>query len=142
MLGLRIGLAPVLTIALGAAAAVATYADGLDFAAYRSKVEPIFYKKRPGHARCVSCHSAANNSFRLQPLPEGATSYTEEQSHKNFDVVSKLVIPGNPDKSALLFHPLSQEGGGDVFHSGGRQFLDKNDPDWKAIAAWINEGKK
>jgi len=127
---------------VGVAFVAAALAQSLDFATYRSRVEPVFYKKRPGHARCVSCHSAANNSFRLQPIPDGATAYTEEQSRKNFEVVSKLVIPGNPDKSVLLFHPLAQEGGGDEFHSGGRQFLDKNDPDWKAIADWISQAKK
>ena len=137
MLGSRTVLVLVMGVAVGAAA----QAQSLNFETYRSRVEPVFYKKRPGHARCVSCHSAANNSFRLQALPEGATAYTEEQSRKNFDVVSKLIIPGNPDKSVLLFHPLSHEGGGDEFHSGGRQFLDKNDPDWKTIAAWISEAK-
>jgi hypothetical protein len=126
---------------VGVAFVAAALAQSLDFATYRSRVEPVFYKKRPGHARCVSCHSAANNSFRLQAIPDGATAYTEEQSRKNFEVVSKLVIPGNPDKSILLFHPLAQEGGGDEFHSGGRQFLDKNDPDWKAIADWISQAK-
>jgi hypothetical protein len=35
-------------------------------------------------------------------------------------------------------HPLAHDGGGDVFHAGGRQFADKNDPDWKSIAAWAN----
>ena len=134
----RCRLALVLVAAV-AAAAVAP-AQSLDFATYRSRVEPIFTKKRAGHARCVACHSAANNSFRLQPLAEGAT-YTEEQSRKNFEVVSQLVNPSDPDKSLLLFHPLSQEGGGDIFHSGGRQFLTKDDPDYKTIAAWISQAK-
>ncbi|HXP84179.1 MAG TPA: hypothetical protein VN841_05635 [Bryobacteraceae bacterium] len=136
MLGSRL----VLALAVGVAAAAAAQAQSLDFATYKSRVEPVFYKKRPGHARCVACHSAANNSFRLQPLAEGA-SYTEEQSRKNFDVVAKLVIPGDPDKSVLLFHPLAQDGGGDEFHSGGRQFLNKSDPDWKTIADWIAQAK-
>lgn len=127
---------------VAAIAATATApAQSLDFEIYRSRVEPVFYKKRAGHARCVSCHSAANNSFRLQPLAQGATAYTEEQSRKNFEVVSKLVIPGNPDESPLLFHPLAEDGGGDEFHSGGRQFLTKSDPDWKVIAAWISQAK-
>ena len=34
-------------------------------------------------------------------------------------------------------HPLAHEAGGDEFHSGGRQFLSKDDPDWKAMAAWV-----
>ena len=57
---------------------------------------------------------------------------------QNFATISKLVNAGEPDTSRLLLHPLAPEGGGDVYHSGGRQFADKNDPEWKAIAAWVN----
>ena len=38
---------------------------------YKAKVEPIFLKKREGHARCVVCHAGAGNAFRLQPLAPG-----------------------------------------------------------------------
>ncbi len=115
-------------------------AQSLDYQVYKQRIEPIFSKKRPPHARCVSCHSASNNSFRLQPLPEGA-SWTDDQSRKNFESVSKLVKPGDPAASILLTHPLAQEAGGDIFHSGGRQFVSKDDPDWKAIADWVRGGK-
>jgi hypothetical protein len=111
-------------------------AQSLDYETYKKTVEPIFLKKRTGHARCVACHSASNNAFRLQPLPEGST-WTEEQSRLNFESVSKLVNKANPKASMLLMHPLAHEAGGDEFHSGGRQFLSKDDPDWKVIAAWI-----
>ena len=123
-------------------ATIAALAAGqsLDYETYKKSVEPIFAKSRPGHARCVACHSAANNSFKLQPLAEGST-WTEEQSRRNFEVVSKLVNPAKPEASLLLIHPLAHEAGGDEFHSGGRQFLSKDDPDWKAIAAWIGKGK-
>jgi hypothetical protein len=111
-------------------------AQTLDYEVFKTTVEPVFVKKRPGHARCVACHSAANNAFKLQPLAEGAT-WTEEQSRRNFESVSKLVNKTNPKASLILMHPLAHEAGGDEFHSGGRQFLSKDDPDWKAIAAWI-----
>ena len=111
-------------------------AQSLDYETYKRTVEPIFAKKRPGHARCVACHSASNNPFRLQPLAEGST-WTEEQSRRNFESVSKLVNAANPQASKLLIHPLAHEAGGDEFHSGGRQFLSRDDPDWKAIAVWI-----
>jgi hypothetical protein len=120
---------------LAALLASGAIAQTLDYETYKTTVEPIFIKKRPGHARCVACHSAANNAFRLQPLPEGAV-WTDEQSRMNFEVVKKLVNPKNPQASLLLMHPLAHEAGGDEFHSGGRQFLSKDDPDWKAIAAW------
>ena len=38
-------------------------------------------------------------------------------------MVSKLVNPGDPDTSRLLMQPLAPEGGGDVFHSGGRHIV-------------------
>jgi hypothetical protein len=114
--------------------------QSLDYETYKKAVEPIFVKKRAGHARCVACHTTGNNSFRLQPLAEGST-WTEEQSRRNFESVSKLVNPANPQASTLLIHPLAQEAGGHEFHSGGRQFLSKDDPDWKAIAAWIGVAK-
>src|SRR4051794_857423 len=51
----------------------------LDFGFYRSKVEPIFLRKRAGHTRCVVCHADASNNFRLARLSAGAASWTEEQ---------------------------------------------------------------
>ena len=116
-------------------------AQSLDFEAYRTKVEPIFLKKREGHSRCVSCHAGNHSSLVLQPLAEGKTKYTVEQSRKNFDSVKNLVVPGKPEKSKLVLHPLAQEGGGDEFHSGGRQFLTKDDPDWKIMADWVRGAK-
>jgi hypothetical protein len=113
----------------------------LDFEYYRTRVEPIFLKKRPGHARCVVCHAASNNAFRLQPLSTGSTNWTEEQSRSNFEMASRLVTPGHPTTSRLLVHPLSAEAGGDRFHSGGRQFPSQNDPDWRVLADWVRNAK-
>ena len=110
----------------------------LDFAFYKARVEPIFLKKKAGHTRCVVCHSESNNFLKLQPLERGAKAWTEAESRKNFEAVSKLVNPGEPMVSRLLMHPLAPEGGGDVFHSGGRQFMSVNDPDWKTMAAFVN----
>ncbi len=116
-------------------------AQSLDYGVYKNQVQPIFLKKRPTHARCVVCHAGANNAFRLQPLDKGATDWTEEQSRKNFELVSRLVKPGDPDASHLLKQPLAHTGGGEEFHSGGRQFATKDDPDWKTIADWVKAGK-
>jgi hypothetical protein len=43
-------------IAMALLMASVAFAADLDFATYRSRVEPIFLKKRPGHARCITCH--------------------------------------------------------------------------------------
>lgn len=112
-------------------------AQTLDFEVYRTRVEPVFLKKRPGHARCVVCHVDAATAFKLQKLSPGSATWTEEQSRKNFAAVSRLVTPGDPDSSRLLKHPLAPDAGGDVFHGGGRQFASKGDPEYEAIAAWI-----
>jgi len=129
--------AALITIALASTA----FAAGFDFEMYRTTVEPVFLKKRPGHARCVVCHDASNSAFRLQPLSPGATTWTEEQSRRNFENVTHLVTAGDPDKSRLLIHTLAPDAGGDDFHGGGRQFASRQDPEWKAIADWVSAAK-
>ena len=116
-------------------------APALDFETFKSRVEPVFLQKRDGHTRCYVCHVESNNNFRLEKLSTGSSAWTEEQSRKNFEMVSKLVNPGDAATSRLLLHPLAPEDGGDVYHSGGRQFADKNDPAWKTLAQWINGEK-
>jgi hypothetical protein len=113
----------------------------LDFDFFRVRVEPIFLQKREGHARCYMCHAESNNALRLEKIAPGETAWDRDQSRRNFEVVSKLVNPGDPTTSRLLLHPLAPEDGGDVFHSGGRQFASKNDPAWKTLAQWVNGEK-
>lgn len=132
---------PIRLVIVAAIVASFAAAQSLDYATYKAKVEPIFLKKREGHARCVVCHAGAANGFHLQPLAPGASTWTEEQSKQNFETVSKLVSKANLMNSPLLKHPLAGTAGGDDFHSGGRQFQSKNDPDWKAIADWASGAK-
>ena len=113
----------------------------LDYNFFKMRVEPVFLKKRPEHVRCYVCHSESNNAFKLQHLSPGAKTWTDEQSHKNFESASTLVVPGDLAKSRLLLQPLAPQAGGNPYHSGGRQFENKNDPDWKILAEWVS-GKK
>ena len=117
-------------------------AQSVDFEFFTASVEPIFLKKRPGHARCYYCHSSEENpaAFHLQKLSPGSTFWTEEQSQQNFEVVSRLVTPGDATKSRLLMHPLSPDAGGQQ-HSGGRQFASQSDPDWLTLAEWVRGQK-
>ena len=132
----------MLAIALGAGLSCElAAAPGLDFGTFKDRIEPIFLQKRPGHTRCYVCHAESNNNFRLEKLAPGQGKWNDEQSRKNFEMIAKLVNPGDPDTSRLLLHPLAPEGGGDVFHSGGRQFGDKNDPAYKTIADWVKAAK-
>ena len=129
---------------LGTVVAVAVLLQGhasaqsLDYDYFKTRVEPIFLAKRAGHVRCYVCHSdRSNNSFKLETIARGGKFWTEEQSRKNFEVVSRLVAPGDPGKSLLLLQPLAPEAGGNAFHTGGRQFATKDDPSWKTLARWV-----
>ncbi len=113
----------------------------LDYEFFKARVEPIFLKKRPTHARCYVCHEEANHALKLAKLSPGSTTWTEEESRRNFAIVSALVTPGDPLGSTLLHHPLAPEAGGDAFHSGGRQFESQSDPDWMTIAEWVRGQK-
>jgi YVTN family beta-propeller protein len=108
----------------------------LDFEYFKTNVQPIFLAKRDGHARCVSCH-IEGTPMRLQELSPGATTWNEEQSRKNFELVRTRVVPGNPKVSRLLIHPLANEGGGDLYHSGGKHWTSQSDPEWQTLAAWV-----
>jgi len=123
--------------ALASTTLVSDAASTLDYDFYKAKVQPIFLAKRPGHARCVMCHAGANNMLRLEMLAEGQATWTDEQTRKNFDTVSRIVqAVDDPLTAKILVHPLAPEAGGDAFHSGGRQFASKNDVNWKIIAQW------
>ena len=134
----------VMAALLAAAAApqmASRAAPALDYEFFKARVQPIFLQKRDGHTRCYVCHAESNNAFRLERLSAGASTWSEEQSRKNFEMASILVNPGDPATSRLLQQPLAPEAGGNVFHSGGRQFASKDDPNWKILADWVNGQK-
>jgi len=130
--------AALAALATSTSIAMVKDAPKLDYEFFKSRVEPVFLTKRADHARCYVCHAESNNAFHLERLSPGAHEWTDEQSHRNFEMLSILVNPGDPDTSRLMLHPLAPEGGGDVYHSGGRQFASKHDPAWRTLAAWIN----
>jgi hypothetical protein len=136
----RITLAAALAVAAGAFGAPAAETV-LDYDAFKARIEPIFLKHRAGHARCYTCHAESNNAFHLERLPPGSSFWSEAQSRRNFEMVLGLVVPGDIAASKLLQHPLAPEAGGESYHSGGRQFPTKTDPDWKTLAQWVNGAK-
>ena len=118
----------------------------LDYEFFKTRVEPIFIKKRwPDHSRCYVCHEISRHGggpLSIEPLPPGKDFWTEEQSRHNFEVVSKLVTPGDPLSSLFLLMPLAPEAGGLAdTHQGGRQFRSQDDPDWKNMEAWVRGQK-
>jgi hypothetical protein len=119
---------------------LAQAASTLDYAEFKAKIQPLLTEKRPGHARCITCHSTGTN-FRLTRLPKGRAEYTEEESRKNFEAVTRVVLPGVPQKSRLLIMPLAHEAGGTEFHPGGKHWESQSDPEWKALADWVTRAK-
>jgi hypothetical protein len=117
-----------------------TTSSDLSYDFFKARVEPLLLEKRPGHARCVVCHSTST-AFRLQPLPPGKASWSDEQSQKNFEMARKFVSAGNPAKSRLLVMPLATEAGGTEFHPGGKHWESQTDLEWKTLAEWVNGAK-
>lgn len=109
----------------------------LDYEFFKTNVEPIFVRKRPGHARCFLCHADPRiRVMSLVPLPHGVTEWNEEQSRKNFESVKQVAFPGDL-QSPLLVHPLATEAGGDIAHTGGKHFQSQSDPEWLTLKAFV-----
>jgi hypothetical protein len=107
----------------------------LDYEYFKTRVQPIFLAKRPGHARCVACHIGAT-PMNLTPMAKGSATWTEEETKKNFAAVQKVAVAGNP-KSMLLIHPLEESAGGDFYHSGGKHWTSQGDPEWQRLRAFV-----
>ena len=121
---------------VGPGAPFGSYQSEIYIAGMTADVEPIFTTKRPGNARCVTCHGFGT-TMKLQPLPAGAATWSDADARLNFDIVRARVVPGNPDQSRLLRHPLAEEAGGDPHHDGGKHWTSKSDPEWQTLAAWV-----
>jgi hypothetical protein len=109
----------------------------LNYEFFKTKVEAVFLDKRPGHARCVACHTLNNAPFHLVPLSPGSTGWDEQQSRQNFELIQRVAAPGIMD-SPLIKHPLAEEAGGDPHHGGGQQFASQQDPDWMTLKAFVS----
>jgi hypothetical protein len=126
-------------LALIALPALAGQQASLDYEYFKTKVQPIFVAKRPGHARCISCHSSGT-PLRLQPLAPGSTMWNDDESKKNFQAVQRAAAGSM--KSRLLLHPLDEQAGGDFFHNGGKHFASQNDPEWLVLKAFVTGATK
>ena len=51
----------------------------LDYEFFKARIEPIFTTKRPGNARCISCHGDGT-PMRLTPSRRGSATWTEDGS--------------------------------------------------------------
>ena len=133
------------TLARAGAAAGQQSPAGLDYGVYREQIEPLLLLDRggygPGVSACVTCHIQSGTPMRLEPLEEdgnGGVYWTEEQSRRNFDRISGLVAPGQPEQSRLLRAPLELGADGSDFHVGGKFWESQDDPEWQAMAVLVS----
>ena len=108
----------------------------LDFNFFQTCVQQIFLNKREGRMECTNCHGSGPRGF-AQDIPEDRSYWNFEESRENFEILKRYVEPGYPLRSRFLTHPLAPEDGGDNYHSGGRRWFSKEDPEWKMLAAWV-----
>jgi len=108
----------------------------LDYEFFKTRVQPVFLTKREGHARCYVCHSNNNARFHLVTLSEGATTWNDQQSRQNFELIKRVAVPGSID-SPIVMHPLDEKAGGHPHHGGGQQFQSQSDPAWQTLKAFV-----
>ena len=108
----------------------------VDFTFFRSCVQRVFQTPRDGHIRCSNCHDAGLIGFA--PVPgEGRAAWNDEEARRAFQVISRLIVPGNPEQSRFMLKPLHPDGGGSYAHNGVRRWQSRDDPEWQMLAAWI-----
>jgi len=111
-------------------------APALDYGFFKTRVQPVFLTKREGHGRCYVCHVNNNARFHVVPLSPGATSWNEQQSKQNFELIKRVAVPGVA-ASPIVNHPLDEKAGGDPHHGGGQQFESQSDPAWQTLKAFV-----
>ena len=107
----------------------------LDFEFYRTCVQDMIQSPKYGQLSCTVCH--AGGSIGFAPRPANGTSWTEQEARRGFEVVKRLIVPGNPIQSRWLLKPLHLDGGGSYTHNGPRRWLSRDDPEWQMLAAWV-----
>jgi len=113
----------------------------VDFEFFRTCVQNVFATPREGHIRCSNCHNAGQIGFA--PVPgSGRTTWNEEEARQAFQVIARLIVPGDPVRSRFLLKPLHPDSGGSYAHNGPRRWQNRDDPEWQMLAAWVRGERK
>ena len=107
----------------------------LDFEFFRSCVQQVFANPREGQIRCSNCHSGGLIGFA--PAPQRGNVWSDEEARRAFQVISRLILPGNPEQSRFLLKPLHSDGGGSYTHNGPRRWPNRDDQEWRMLAGWV-----
>jgi len=106
----------------------------VDFQYYRSCVHPnVLSVAKYGQLACTSCHAGGSAGF----APASSGVLTEAEARQGFEVLQRLIVPGDPARSRFLLKPLHPDGGGAYAHNGVRRWQSRSDPEWQTLAAWV-----
>ena len=108
----------------------------LDFAFFNACVQQVFARPREGHIRCSNCHNAGIIGFAPPPA-DGRDKWNDAEARRAFQLVSRVIVPGDPDRSRFLLKPLHPDAGGSYAHNGVRRWQSRNDPEYRMLAEWI-----
>lgn len=114
---------------------VAAKEPAVDFEFFRACVQPVFANPREGHIKCSNCHNADPIGFA--PVPADGKMWNDDEAKRAFQVITRLIVPGNPEQSRFLLKPLHPDGGGSYAHNGVRRWPTRNDPEWMMLAGWV-----
>ena len=151
--GILVGLGPVSEgsgLAEPLQASTAPSPDGATpqaaFDYYVQNIEPLFLRPRgypgstDGNPACVMCHVWQTSvRFSLEEptnTPDGG-AWSEEQSRRNYEMVTQLVNASDPESSRLLTKPLATSAGG-ARHTGGNHWDSTEDPEYQVILDWVS----
>jgi len=73
---LSIGLSLLVSVAPTPAAQQTQQTPSLDYELFKTRMEPIFLARRPGHARCYACHALGAGEGNA---PNAAHGYRESR---------------------------------------------------------------
>lgn len=123
----------------------------LDEAYFRCRVQPVLTKS----CGAFACHGDGRRYFRLFGRNRLRSAGSEEERNAfmraeersfNFDSARAMVDAEHPDKSLLLLKPLDSKSGG-YYHGAldfgtSNVFINKDDPDYKTLEAWVGGAKE
>ena len=143
---MRAGLAVCLLVvvigsASGMRAAQEPAAGSLDYEFFKTKVQPIFLAKRPGHARCIACHGSGT-PLRLQPLAAGQHDLDRRgvaQELRRGPARRRARQRARAGSSSIR---STKQAGGDFYHNGGKHWSSQNDPEWQTLKSGCSDRRK
>lgn len=120
------GVAPSKPAPTGATSAVGQP----DLGYFMANIEPVLL------GTCSRCHAGVGKGQFALIIHEGGTRFPLADHRKNYDTITRLLVPGKPETSRFLLKPLSERDGG-IKHGGG-DLITKGDANYKSWVDFIN----